>query len=250
MIRIAICDDDITSLELLYHLVCAYLREKTQEEFMVRRFQSVYDLLECLESPNLSFHIYFLDIIMPMYNGIEVARMIRENDEYAVIVYTTSSSEYAMDALSTAPQQYLLKPIELRKLQETLDSACRKVERLGSKNMLIKRKDGLANVGLHQIEYIEYRDHALTFYLTNGKTIPSRVIHESFSWVVDNVLNDPRFIKPHASYVINMDHVQSMNGKDFEMNSGAWIPISKRIYTQVKQQFVGYMMEKNGAMVL
>ncbi len=250
MIRIAICDKDIHSLEAMHKNILGLVRQHSAEEYLVRRFHSVYDLLECLENPNLSFNVYFLEIDMPIYSGIEVGRMIRQNDEYAVIVYTTTSKDFALDAMSTSPLQYMLKPIEQEQLKAVLDSAIRKVDQSATKNVLIKRKDGLANVGLHQIEYVEYKDHALTFYLSDGRTIPSRVIHESFSWVVENTLNDPRFVKPHSSYVVNMHHVKAMTGKEFEMDCGAQIPISKRVYSEVKQQFINYMTQKNGACIL
>ncbi len=251
MIRIAICDDDITSLELTHHLVAEYLSAQASDnELLIRRFHSPYDLLECLENPNLCFNIYILDIIMPMYTGIELGRIIRRNDEYAVIIYTTGSGDYALDASDTSPLMYLIKPIDTKKLHEAMDAALRRIGQMATRNVLIKRRDGLANVGLHQIEYVEYRDHTLVFYLADGRNIPSRVIQESFSWVVENTLNDPRFLKPHASYAINMDHVAGMNNHEFQMVSGAKIPISKRIYSQVKQSFIEYMVEKNGAIVV
>ncbi len=251
MIRIAICDDDISSLELTHHQVTEYLSERApEEELLIRRFHSPYDLLECLENPNLCFNVYIMDIIMPMYTGIELGRIIRRNDEYAVIIYTTGSGEHALDAADTSPLAYIVKPIELKKLHETLDAALRRIGQTTTRNVLIKRKDGLANIGLHQIEYVEYRDHTLIFQLVDGRTIPSRVIQESFSWVVENTLNDPRFLKPHASYAINMDHVAGMSSTEFQMSTGMKIPISKRVYTQVKQAFIDYMVEKNGAIVI
>lgn len=250
VVRIAICDDDISSLELIYHLVTGILVEKGTDEFLVRRFHSSYDLLECLENPNLSFNVYFLDILMPMYNGIEVGREIRKYDEDAVIVYTTSAGEFALDASETAPLHYLVKPIQPEKLRETLESAIRKVEPLTSKNLLIKRKEGMSNIRLHQIEYVEYRDHQLKFYLSDGKVIPSRVIQDSFSSVVEHTLADARFLKPHASYAVNMDHVSGMSSREFEMQSGALVPISKRVYSQVRRRFVDYMVSRKDARII
>lgn len=250
MIRIAVCDDDIISLEMLYFLINNYMDAQTDEEFNVRMFHSANDLIECLENPNRSFNIYFLDIIMPMFNGIEVGQMIRRNDEYSVIIYTTASSDYALDASATSPLKYLLKPIQPDQLKLVLDSALRYLGQMRAKNLLIKRKDGLSNIMLHQIEYVEYQEHALTFYLKGGKAISSRVVHESFSEIVKTALNDPRFIRPHESYVVNMDLVRSLNSNDFQMDSGALIPISKRVYPKIKQQFISYMLEKKDATIL
>ncbi len=250
VIRVAICDDDILSLELLYELVQAYLSKQPQSEFLIRRFHSPYDLLECVENPNLQFHIYFLDVVMPIFSGIEVGRIIRKSDDFAAIIYTTSSSDHALEAISTEALQYLVKPIEPDALHAALDTALRRLEQSAGKNVLIKRKDGLTNIAMHQIEYVEYRDHALSFALRDGEMVPSRTIQQSFGWVADNVLNDPRFLKPHSSFIVNMDYVATLNAKEFVMASGTLIPISKRVYAAVRQQYIDYMVDKRGANVL
>lgn len=250
MIRIAVCDYKIKDLESTYKQILAYLNKRGGEEFLVRRFQSVYDLLECLENPNLYFNMYFLDVEMPIYTGIEVGQLIRKDDESAAIVYTATTKDGALEALATSPIQYMLKPVRNEQLVEVLEAAIRHVQQSVSKKLLIKRKEGLSNVGLHQIEYVEYRDHALSFHLNDGRVIASRVIQQSFSWVFENTLDDPRFIKPHSSYAVNMDRVMSIGAKEFEMESGAVIPISRRIYANVKQQYVDYMVTVNGATII
>ena len=118
------------------------------------------------------------------------------------------------------------------------------------KNVLIKCKNGTTNVAMHQIEFVEYQDHALLFHLNDGRQITSRAIPESFSKVIENTLDDSRFIKPHASYAVNMDYILSIQAYDFMMASGAQVPISKRIYSQVKQQFVDYKTNRTDTVVL
>lgn len=250
MIRIAICDHDVASLESVYSMVMEHLHVTCRDEFHVRRFHSVYDLLECLENPTLNFNVYILEINMPMYTGIEVGKMIRKNDEYADIIYMASSGGYALDASETAPLKYLVKPVQEQQLVGALEGASRKLVAMSKKNLLIKRKDGLSNISMHQIEYIEYRNHALTFHLTDGGAIDSRVMQESFSTVFDSSLTDARFLKPHQSYAVNMDHVRSMNAKEFEMSSGAMVPISKRIYKDVHKQFIDYTVAENDAVII
>lgn len=250
MIRIAICDDDIPSLERVYGLLTDHLRSTWRDDFLVRRFHSLYDLMECLENPNLYFNIYYLEIEMPVYSGIEAGRIIRQNDEFASIIYMTVSPSFALDAAATAPLQYLMKPVAPRQLLETVDSACRRLRQAQGKNLLIKRKDGITNVAMHQIEYIEYQDHALAFHLQDGRVVDSRTLHESFSEIAERSLADSRFLRPHQSFVINMDHVSSVSAKEFAMDSGAMIPISKRLSKEVRERFMDYATRENGSMVI
>ena len=251
LIRIAICDDDVMSLDLLHHLTSEHIAKHPRiGETEILRFQSPYDLLDCMENPNRRFDIYLLDIVMPDYTGIELARMIRKNDEYAMIIYATASAEFALDAAGTSPLQYLVKPIEPDKLYDALDAALRRIDQMQQRNVLIKCKGCVMNIGLHQIEYVEYREHALVFHLNDGREVSSRIIQESFSSIAENTLHDPRFLKPHASYVVNMDYVAGVNASSFEMLSGASVPISKRIYSSAKQQFVDYVKGKTDTIII
>lgn len=76
----------------------------------------------------------FMDIDMPGMNGLELALKIQEKVPDVRIVFITAYSEYALEAYSTHPIDYLLKPVEKDRLFKTLDfirkavSASRKIE--------------------------------------------------------------------------------------------------------------------------
>ncbi len=250
MIRIALCDNDIHALESLFETVQAYASQHDGTKFFIRRFQSVYDLLECVENPSLRFQIYFLNTRMPISNGFEVGHAIRKTDDAAHIVYTCEASDHQQDYLGTAPLQYLVKPIAANKVNSLLDSACRKVSKAASRNLLIKHKEGLSNVSLRHIEYVEYRDHSLTFHLVGGQRLPSRVIRKSFTNVMKESFMDPRFIRPHESFIVNMDEVQSIVGYSFQLASGTVVPISRRVFTSVKKSFVQHVTDRGAGPVM
>ncbi len=245
MIRIAVCDDEINTLEGIGHMILEYAHANPQLGITLRRFHSAYDLLECQDSREQSFHIYFLDILMPLMDGIEVGRQIRKMDDQAIIIYLTASADYALDSFKVSPFQYLVKPIDRNKLFGVLEKACTKIKLATDAKVLVRVKGGLACILYHQICFIEYMNHTMTYHLTNGKTLTTMVIRESFTDFTEKYLQDMRFIKPHASFVLNMDYVQVMTSKDFEMMGGETVPISKRAYTQVRKQFMEYMLTKN-----
>jgi DNA-binding LytR/AlgR family response regulator len=91
-------------------------------------------------------------------------------------------------------------------------------------------------------------NHTMTYHLTTGKTLTTMVLRESFTDFTEKYLRDPRFIKPHASFVLNMDQVQVMSTKEFEMVDGEAVPISKRAYTQVRKQFMDYILLRHGGL--
>jgi two-component system response regulator LytT len=80
-----------------------------------------FDLVQKLE-PDL----VFMDVQMPGLDGLAVVRKLREkNDELPHIIFTTAFDQYAVEAFRLEAMDYLLKPIERSRLEETLDRARR-----------------------------------------------------------------------------------------------------------------------------
>ena len=49
---------------------------------------------------------------MPKRDGISLAREIRKKGDETMVIYTSSTTEYAMDAFGIHALGYLLKPVE------------------------------------------------------------------------------------------------------------------------------------------
>ena len=109
MIRIAMCDDDISELNRARVLLDQY-REERQREIAYTSFQSALDLLAEVER-GTRFDILFLDVLMPGQNGMEAAKELRQMDENVKIIFLTSSPEFAVESYTVNAYFYQLKPI-------------------------------------------------------------------------------------------------------------------------------------------
>ncbi len=65
--------------------------------------------------------------------------------------------------------------------------------------------------------------------------------------VIGLIGGDARFLKCFRSYVVNMDHIQRMDGEHFVMDSGERVPIAKREATAIEARYMGYCFAKEGA---
>mgnify|MGYP000855466472 FL=1 len=84
MPQIAVCDDNIDELSNMVQLINDYrISRNLNCEYAV--FSNGFDLLSALEKGK-RFDIYCLDIIMPGFSGIDVAKEIRSFDKTAPIV--------------------------------------------------------------------------------------------------------------------------------------------------------------------
>lgn len=65
--------------------------------------------------------LLFLDVQMPGLTGFEVARKLMEQGTLPQLVFVTAFDQYAVDAFSVNAVDYLLKPVDADRLEQTLD---------------------------------------------------------------------------------------------------------------------------------
>jgi DNA-binding response OmpR family regulator len=84
--------------------------------------------------------IIILDIRMPIIDGLEVAKQIRKSDEKTPIIMLTgySDKELLLNAVNLKLEEYIIKPIDFKKFQQTIDNI---IERLNTKHLISIRKN-------------------------------------------------------------------------------------------------------------
>jgi len=105
MLQIAVCDDQPRELEILNAYIAEYLATHTLEA-EVKKFFHPDKLLTTIETE--SFHLYILDIVMPMVSSIELGKEIRRLDREAQIIYATTEPQFALQAYAASPIHYLI----------------------------------------------------------------------------------------------------------------------------------------------
>jgi len=80
----------------------------------------------------ISPDIIITDIDMPGMSGLELAARVRESDSFIPIVVITAytTEEFLLDAVSLHLERYLVKPVTLAKLKESLESCYKKLKEL------------------------------------------------------------------------------------------------------------------------
>lgn len=77
--------------------------------------------IEALELINsLDYSVVFLDIDMPGLKGIDLARQLKERENAPAIIFITAHEEFAVDAFCVNALDYLLKPINPKRLEQAL----------------------------------------------------------------------------------------------------------------------------------
>lgn len=240
--KIALCDDDISSLDALCAHLASY-QQARQTRLAQTVFHSPLDLLAAIER-GMRFDILFLDVLMPGENGIGAAAEIREHDKNVKIIFLTSSAEYALQSYTVGAFFYQLKPITPESFFRLMDSALAACEKEKTDSIVLRCKNGITRILLDQLEFCEVIHRTLIFHLTDGTVLESVGSLDELSSQLAPYGNFMRF---HRSYLINLDSVRSLSARSLTMDSMTELPIPRGKYNEVKTRFLECAFEKRTA---
>src|SRR6476620_93564 len=75
----------------------------------------------------LSPEVVFLDVQMPGLSGFEVAHKLIQEGHSPNIIFVTAFDRHAIEAFEVNAVDYLLKPVEVSRLEQALERARRRV---------------------------------------------------------------------------------------------------------------------------
>lgn len=238
MIKIAVCDDEPLELSAIGSILTDYLQKHPEMDLEFTLFQSSEQLISHI--PNEFFHVYLLDIVMDGKNGIEAGDLIHRRYPQALLIYLTSSPDYAIASYTVNAYYYLLKPLEEEKLIPVLERAvadCKEQDNY----QLIRTKTGAVTVLNRQIMYVEYMNHILVYHLLDGSSISSLTFRCSFDEAAKELLSSPGFVKVSSSFLVNLACVKELTAKGFLMPGGVELTVT-RSYSEAKHQFLELML--------
>ena len=241
MLDFALCDDDPGQLALIadYTKQCC---QSNQIEATLHLFNHPDALLTSCETHH--YHLYILDIVMPMINGVEVGKAIRKRDEEAIIIFATHEPGFALQSFAANPINYLLKPIDKDQLCKTMLHALARLDTRTEKTCIIKTREGIRVLRFSEILYCECNNHNAVYTLTGKRNVTSTIIKGTFSNHIESLLKDTRFLRPHISYLVNMDYIEGFTQTRFTLRSGESVPIVARNYRKVRDTYLDYLASK------
>ena len=244
MIKIAFCDDELSVLNELRILLDQYRVERNQElEYIA--FQSPLDLLAEIERGR-RFDILFLDVLMPGENGIDAAKEIRNYDHNVKIIFLTSSAEFAVQSYTVGAWFYQMKPIWKESFYRLMDNAIVACEKEETESLILRCKTGITRIELKQLEFVEVIHRSLFFHLTDGSVLEST---GSLDELYKQLAQYDFFLRPHRSYIINLNCIQNLSANMITMISLSKIPLPRGKYHEVKDIYLKHMFESGTAMI-
>lgn len=169
--------------------------------------------------------LIFLDIKMPGVNGIELAKIFE--DKQPMIIFTTSSTDYAVEAFDLNVIDYLVKPIKVprflkavEKAKELLKTIHKPNEDITSNWAFIRDSNTTRKIKVNDILFLEAtRDYVSIFFTDNTYSIHSSLKE------IEQKLPKSIFCRIHRSFIVNLNKIDTIEGKTLVIN-GHFVPVS------------------------
>lgn len=231
MLWIAVCDDEVMECSRIAGKIKEILGEM-KAPCTIQQFYSGRELLQSLEN----FDMIFLDIIMGGLDGMRTAQMVREKAYDKLLIFISASRDYVFDAYDVEAFQYLLKPIEDKKLKRVLQKAVRKTQERSQAFIIVSRDRQRKKLYLDDILYFEIRGRVIDAHTTGG-------IFSYYEQIglLERELQGKGFFRCHKSYLVNLKYVDVYNSQELVLDNGERIAIAKRRHEAFCGEILKYM---------
>lgn len=241
--KITICDDSIEDLLCIEKNLLLFKHEYRQTEFEIVKYTDSMKLYEDVRKGYTS-DIFFLDMVMPGRSGTDIGDLVRSLSQNSILIYVTSSREFALDAYRVKAVRYLVKPFKKEELFEAAEYALQSADRSREPVFTIKTQEGLQPVSYSAVVYIENASRTLCVHLANGLILKSIFIRKSFEKELAELLLDRNFIQIHKSFVVNMAWIQKLTQETVTVSGGQKLPVSKNRMAEVRRCYLSYVADK------
>ncbi|SHI22220.1 two component transcriptional regulator, LytTR family [Sporobacter termitidis DSM 10068] len=210
--KIAVCDDDCSDRLILKDYIGSFDAALecdlfTSAEELMSAFHAVY------------YDLVFLDIEMEGMDGFHAAKMITGSGDSPLIIFVTKSSKYIIQGYEVA-FRYLVKPLDYEDFSKVMKTA---VENIVPKKISIDINGKNHLVSTKDIGYIEVFNHNIRIHA--GSSV--------YDWrcslkYIEEFLDGSHFARPHNSYLVNLDQIDSVTQSEIIMKDRFKISISRQ----------------------
>ena len=234
--QIALCDDEKTYHETIKELIRQYKQLHPDRSLSLSSFASGKALLNHVDEYG-GFDLYILDCIMPKMNGIELGSALRKRDDAGILLYLTTSPDFALNSYRVDAFDYLLKPVDQNLFFQSLDKAYRSFSQIMQEVVSVKTADSIRMIPVYDIRYAERIEKQIYYYLTDNTVISSITFNSSFQNAVADLLTHKGMLLVGSSYVVNLSHVTEVTKSDLILTGNLHVPVPRRMYETVKKEW-------------
>lgn len=182
--------------------------------------------------------LLFLDIEMPYVSGIE---FLKNTVSPPKVIFTTAYEQYAIKGYELDVLDYLLKPISFERFMKAANKAYdyfKTNQEPTIQYLFVKADSKLEKVNFSDILFVEAMENYVGIYLSGKKLITHSTLK-----AIQEKLPVQDFLQPHKSYLINLNHINSIEGNMLHIGEYQ-VPISKYQKEEVMERILNNKLLK------
>lgn len=219
MINVCIVEDELSQAELLKKYINKY-GNATKQPFNITHLSDGIDLVDDYQG---QFDIILLDIQMKHLDGMAAAEKIRKVDSDVIIIFITSTVQYAVQGYAVDALGYVLKPVPYTQFEQLFEKA---ITRVNAKKQHVYVKvsvdDKQMKLDCDTISYIESQRNNVVIH-TDERDYTTIGPLKRF----DEMLMEHGFSKCHNAYLVNLSRVEAVQKEEVILTDGVTLPISR-----------------------
>ena len=242
--KIMICDDEIYILDTLKQRLKEYF---SSLDVLILSASSGEELLRLVEREQGDVFCIFLDIEMEGMDGLETARRLRTEYPALPILLLTSHTELALEGYEVQAFRFLAKPLRQEKLVEALRAVEKSVRTAETHKLRIAAGDREIYVDCRDISYVKSENVYLNIVTTGEESsgqVDGRLLMRGKLKELLTRLPEYIFCQIHRSYIVNLSHVASFDGRNVQMDTGESLPVSGGRREMFRERMTRYLRER------
>ena len=156
-------------------------------------FTNPVKALEATKETNVD--IAFLDIEMPVLNGIQLGKKLKVRNPLVNIVFVTAYDSYALESYKLHASGYVLKPVNVAKVQAEVDALRNPIELKPTKQLRVKCFGNFE---------VFHEGKPVNFSYSKSKEVFAYLVDREGSAINMNELNAVLWEEDHKSYLRNL----------------------------------------------
>lgn len=227
----AICDDDEAYAKYIEDLAAQWARQ-AGAQVETESFPSAEAFLFRYEE-HRNFDILLLDVEMTGMDGVELARLVRQDSEDVQIIFITGYDDYIAEGYEVSALHYLTKPVNPQKLFQVLSKAAGRLAR-NEPLLTLELPGETVRVPLGKIRCADVLHNYVTIHADRDYTI-KRSLGE-----LEQEL-DHRFFRVGRSCILNLTFIRRVTRTQAELTTGETIPLPRGQYEKLNRAIIQHI---------
>ncbi|MFV0364812.1 MAG: LytR/AlgR family response regulator transcription factor [Suipraeoptans sp.] len=234
--RIAICDDDKKVSGIIKEYLYSW-GDRNDHPVELDDFSSAEQFLFHYAPLINQYDLLFLDIKMDGMSGVDLAKLIRKNDNKLPIAFLTGSKEYALIGYDLDALYYLLKPVSRNDIFKCLDKVCSHNNEDDNPSLIIYSNRIMSKIAYTDIIYIESMAHYVFIHTTNADIKLKKGISE-----LEDELSGEHFVRIQRSFIVNLKYIKELSRNTLTLDNNQVLSVSYNRWIDVNNSFMKYHM--------